>query len=74
MAPIDILLRVSIVLNVVLIVARLVRHVRDSKYTGDLTVVELSPESDKPPLDLTLHFNPFDAEDGSKAIFKIHRI
>ena len=68
---VDIFLGVSIVLNVLLLISRLIKHVKDSRFTGELDVAEMT--IDTPALGLRLHFNPYEAKDGDKAVVTIHR-
>lgn len=58
---------VSIALNVVLGIALMVKCISGNKLTGELDIL------DKPPINLTFHFDPFGANEGDKATFTIHR-
>lgn len=64
---------VSVVLNVVLGIALMVKCISDKKLTGELDIFDLPGKLDKPPVNLTFHFDPFGTKDGDKATFTIHR-
>ena len=64
----------SIVLNVVLGIALMLKLLfSGTKLTGELDVLDLPGTLDKPPINLTFHFDPFETREGDKATFTIHR-